>query len=368
MLRRAQPRTERVAHETPDCPRPAVRPASRTGDGCPPIALAGPGFVPTANDDTYSAIQENTLTVGARKGVPIIDTDPEGDLLLAFKLSEPALGTVTSFDIYAGAFSYVSNRDYLRFDSFTYEITDAEFSTSGIATVTISGETPGLVGPDDPIDADDPGDPIDTVDPGAPDDTFPTAGDDAYPIVADTVLIVVAPGLLTNDVDPTGAPLIVASVTTTVNGWLALGSDGTFSYTPSPGFIGTDSFDYAALRFRIVPGGGPDTGTVTVTIMEAPAASVPPSASLLPSPEPSAAASEPGTPDDPDPTAIPSLLADDPGPTTTRTTAVASSGAALSLPNTGSGDRTTSSGPTSIALLGTALMLTGALAVRLRQT
>jgi len=78
------------------------------------------------------------------------------------------------------------------------------------------------------------------------------------------MLVVGAPGVLENDSDHDGDPL--AAQTTPIagpsNGVLALASDGSFTYTPSVGFVGTDSFTY-----RIDDGTGRTAdATVTITV------------------------------------------------------------------------------------------------------
>lgn len=52
------------------------------------------------------------------------------------------------------------------------------------------------------------------------------------------------PGVLDNDVGLTGAAVSVVSGPS--NGTLAMNADGTFSYTPKPGFSGSDGFTYSA--------------------------------------------------------------------------------------------------------------------------
>ncbi len=55
-----------------------------------------------------------------------------------------------------------------------------------------------------------------------------------------------APGILANDVDPEGDPLTVESpgYGEPSHGTLSLGTDGSFTYTPDPGYIGSDYFVY----------------------------------------------------------------------------------------------------------------------------
>ncbi len=76
--------------------------------------------------------------------------------------------------------------------------------------------------------------------------TTPVAIDDAYATDEDTVLTVVAPGVLDNDSDDDGDPLSAALSSSPVNGNVTLNSDGSFTYTPDPNFHGIDPFTYTA--------------------------------------------------------------------------------------------------------------------------
>ncbi len=88
----------------------------------------------------------------------------------------------------------------------------------------------------------------------------PDATDDSYSVNEDGILSVDAPGVLANDSDvPADLPLSAAKVSNPVHGTVTVGADGSFTYTPSPNFHGTDSFKYEALD--------DDTSTIaTVTI------------------------------------------------------------------------------------------------------
>lgn len=74
----------------------------------------------------------------------------------------------------------------------------------------------------------------------------PVAADDTYQTLQDTPLAIPAAGVLANDSDPDGDPLIAELGTPPANGTLALIPDGGFTYTPAPGFTGSDSFTYRA--------------------------------------------------------------------------------------------------------------------------
>lgn len=75
----------------------------------------------------------------------------------------------------------------------------------------------------------------------------PVANKDSYTVTSGSTLTVSAvTGVLTNDSDIDGDPLTASVVDTTDHGALGLNADGSFSYTPNPGFIGTDTFTYLA--------------------------------------------------------------------------------------------------------------------------
>lgn len=88
----------------------------------------------------------------------------------------------------------------------------------------------------------------------------PVATGDAFSTNEDTALVVPAPGLLGNDTDPENDPLTAVLDAGPLNGALALNADGSFTYTPSANFNGSDSFSYHAND------GALDSGVVTVTI------------------------------------------------------------------------------------------------------
>lgn len=72
----------------------------------------------------------------------------------------------------------------------------------------------------------------------------PQAFDDSYQVDQDTPLNVAAAGLLANDADIDGDALTVVQSTQPTNGTVVANSDGSFSYTPNAGFVGTDTFTY----------------------------------------------------------------------------------------------------------------------------
>ena len=94
----------------------------------------------------------------------------------------------------------------------------------------------------------------------------PTANPDAYQTPQDTVLTVDPIGVVTNDV-LCGTDGLVISVTQPSHGTLDNNfddSDGGFTYTPDPGYVGVDTFTYTLEDVQNVPAA---TVTITVTPM-----------------------------------------------------------------------------------------------------
>ncbi len=90
----------------------------------------------------------------------------------------------------------------------------------------------------------------------------PLVADDTYVAGKDITLTVTAPGVLTNDTGVYGNSLTATAVSGPTNGNLTLNSDGSFSYTPTNDFVGTDSFVYQANDGTVNLG----TATVTITV------------------------------------------------------------------------------------------------------
>lgn len=67
---------------------------------------------------------------------------------------------------------------------------------------------------------------------------------DAFTVAEDGSLAVAAPGVLGNDTDPDLDPLVAQPVSGPARGTLVLSPSGAFTYTPAPGFSGSDAFVY----------------------------------------------------------------------------------------------------------------------------
>jgi len=176
-----------------------------------------PNTAPVAVDNNYATDQDTTLNIAA-PGVLGNDTDADGDPMTAALDTDVSNGTLTlNAD---GSFDYTPNAGYFGADSFTYHANDGT-DNSNIATVSI------------------------TVNQVVP-NTAPAANSDAYMMNLNTTLNIAAPGVLGNDTDADGDPITAALDTNVANGTLTLNADGSFSYTPTSGYSGSDSFTYHA--------------------------------------------------------------------------------------------------------------------------
>lgn len=94
----------------------------------------------------------------------------------------------------------------------------------------------------------------------------PVASDDAYDAIGNVLFLHgFVGGLLANDSDPDGDPVLVSSVQNpSVNGGaVTVTSNGAFTYDPPTGFEGTDTFTYT-----VTDGALTATATVTMTVVD----------------------------------------------------------------------------------------------------
>jgi large repetitive protein len=92
------------------------------------------------------------------------------------------------------------------------------------------------------------------------DDAPPVATDDTFALAEDGTLVVAVAGVLANDPDAQGDPLTAVLESGPNHGTLTLNADGSFTYSPTADFNGTDAFVYRAND------GSADSNTATVTI------------------------------------------------------------------------------------------------------
>lgn len=171
---------------------------------------------PNATQDSYQTNEDTQLLIAA-PGVLANDADPEGDALQATVADVPSHGTLTLLN--NGSFTYTPDANFSGPDSFTYAVTDA-FGGEAIGTVSLEV---------------------------APVNDAPIPAADSYALDQDATLnATVGEGLLANDNDVDGDTLTVSIVFGPTSGSLNLNSNGSFTYTPMAGFVGTDSFIYQA--------------------------------------------------------------------------------------------------------------------------
>ena len=104
----------------------------------------------------------------------------------------------------------------------------------------------------------------------------PVAQDDSATIDAQRTLSVPAPGVLSNDLSPSGRPLTAELVRSVAHGTMILEANGAFSYQPTREFSGTDTFTYTVYD-------GPVRGnTALVEIIVIPAPVLPPPVAQTP--------------------------------------------------------------------------------------
>lgn len=92
----------------------------------------------------------------------------------------------------------------------------------------------------------------------------PSAADDLYGTTVGKPLSVAAPGVLSNDVDADGDALAAQLVTGASHGAVVLKPNGSFTYTPDPGFVGSDTFTYRVTDGTFFSG----VATVTILVIE----------------------------------------------------------------------------------------------------
>jgi large repetitive protein len=200
---------------------------------------------PIAQDDTYKMIEGGSLRVAA-PGVLANDRTPTGYTLKAEALTNPR-GTLTlAAD---GSFSYTPVAGFTGIDTFTYRAvavalpTPTDPSLAGSLATTEPSQPPGanlsaiatvaiFVRPLNPL---------------------PEARDDYFVIAQKTTLTVERPGVLRNDSAPTGHVLSAELLTKPVHGELAFNADGSFSYTPTGDYTGSDTFTYRAVGTALSP-------------------------------------------------------------------------------------------------------------------
>jgi VCBS repeat-containing protein len=171
---------------------------------------------PTALPDAFAGGEDIPLVVPAAQGLLANDSDPEAQTLQAVLVTPPAWGELNlAVD---GSFTFGPPLHFHGEIPFAYQAFDGiRYSLPASVTLTFSARN-------DP----------------------PLARPDSALVSTGQVHLVSAPGVLGNDEDPDGESLTAELVETTAHGTLHFFLDGSWSYTPYPGFVGVDTFRYRA--------------------------------------------------------------------------------------------------------------------------
>jgi Bacterial Ig domain/FG-GAP repeat len=190
-----------------------------------------PVQAPDAVNDSYSTNQNAPLTVAVATGVLANDLGTRP--LTAGSAGDPPNGAVTLSG--GGSLLYTPDAGFFGTDTFTYQASNSAGTDTATVTITVKQVSP----------------------PAVP----PTAVDDSYSAPFGTPLTVTAvTGVLANDTGT--SPLSASGASDPPGGAVALNADGSFTYTPDPGFSGTDTFTYTASNSTPTT----DTATVTITV------------------------------------------------------------------------------------------------------
>jgi Bacterial Ig domain len=185
---------------------------------------------PTTVNDSYSTAFNTPLVIGA-PGVLSNDNTNGGGAMTAVLVTGVTSGSLTLNA--NGSLTYTPTATFVGPASFTYRAVNSA-GPGNVATVTITVNAPPA----------------------------PTTVNDSFATAVNTPLTIPAPGVLANDNSNGGGAMTAALIAGPSNGALTLGTDGSFTYTPSPGFSGGDSFTY-----RAVNAGGPgNNATVTISV------------------------------------------------------------------------------------------------------
>ena len=209
---------------------------------------------PVAANDTYQASVNATLSVPHFSGITANDTLHFATIKSygATGAEQTNIGQLTAttqkgtLSINAdGSFSYTPATSFSGSDSFAYVLSSTAGTSMANVTITVSNT--------------------------------PIAMADSFQVAINTTRTIGAPGVLTNDtlaggnIAGFGAAMGTEQTSignptgTAFGGSIALGGDGSFSYTPPPAFSGTDRFLY-----RLQNGSGHATATVSLQVFPTP--------------------------------------------------------------------------------------------------
>lgn len=190
------------------------------------VTVHGQNDAPVGSDTAISTPEDTPIN-----GTLPVATDVDGDPLSYGVGTQPANGTVTINP--NGTYTYTPNGNYNGPDSFTYSVTDGTAVVIYTVSVTVG-----------------------------PVDDAPVAQDNAHTTLEDTA---VSGAISFTDLDNLPSEITVTLEAAPANGMVVVNADGTYTYTPTGDFHGTDSFVVRVAD----PNGGFDLATVTIDVTPA---------------------------------------------------------------------------------------------------
>jgi hypothetical protein len=185
--------------------------------------------VPVAFPDAYLVQSGEVLDVSAVEGLLKNDLDPDGDPIIVTSIVAPSHGTL---DIATdGSFTYTPDAGFEGNETLSYTISDGnDLGGPGVLDIEIL----------------------------PPINRAPVSVADSYVVETGTVLTVSAEGgLLSNDYDPDGDTMVVTAIVVPANGSIEPLTDGSFTYTPDAGFVGSEVVQYQVsdgMQLNDIPG------------------------------------------------------------------------------------------------------------------
>ncbi len=212
-----------------------------TGSSVAIVQLRVTNSAPVAAPDAYGIHSGGTLSVG---DFPLLanDLDVDGDALHAILVTGVSHGALVLNS--NGTFEYRPDLGFTGTDSFTYKTSDG-FSASNVTTVNLLVRNTLPAGGNESYSllANSPGRTLGGYLVNYAADFMDGAGDLMVQSGV-TYSGAAGRGVLGNDVDAEGQPLLARLTSTVAHGTLRLDSSGKFTYTPFAGYTGLDSFQY----------------------------------------------------------------------------------------------------------------------------
>lgn len=192
---------------------------------------------PSAEDDHYVTDEDVTLTVPA-PGILGNDSDVDGDEMTIIPVADVTNGMLNW--TLNGGFTYTPDPQFNGIDTFSYMLFDGDaYSNTEVVTITVT-----------------------------PVNDWPIANDDSYEVLTGTELVKDAvEGVLANDVlIDLDEEVSIQILEEPQHGTLSMNDDGSFTYIPNLGYMGTDTFRYMVLSVRTINAEWSDDATVTITV------------------------------------------------------------------------------------------------------